>query len=354
MVTVIAPITLNPATLGDQTFMANILITPLTLPAATGGTPPYTYTLSPIPPGLAFNAASRSLSGTPTTAGITKATYTAIDANRKTASLTFTVTVIGPIAFNPPTIPDQTFTVDTLITPLTLPRAIGGTPPYIYTLSPIPPGLAFNAASRSLSGTPTTIGTTKATYTATDASGQIPSLIFTITVIGPITFNPATIDDQTFTVDKPVTLTLPTATGGTPPYTYTLSPIPPGLAFVAEQHSLAGTPTTVGVTDLTYTATDATDAAATLNFTIEVIVDPLDVNSDGQVTVIDLAIVALFYGTQVQAGTLPADVNADGIVNILDLTAVAQGIDAIDVNLEELSLEAVAAALAAAAEQAAE
>ena len=55
----------------------------------------------------------------------------------------------------------------------------------------------------------------------------------------------------------------------------------------------------------------------------------LDVNGDGEVTVIDLAIVALFYGTQVPSGIdLPADVNADGIVNILDLTAVAQGIDA--------------------------
>ena len=79
-----------------------------------------------------------------------------------------------------------------------------------------------------------------------------------------------------------------------------------------------------------------------------------DVNGDGQVTVIDLAIVALFYGTQVPAGlSLPADVNADGIVNILDLTAVAQGLDAAGGNAGELSLEAVEAALAAAAEQAA-
>ena len=46
-------------------------------------------------------------------------------------------------------------------------------------------------------------------------------------------------------------------------------------------------------------------------------------------TVIDLAIVALFYGTQVPVGVnLPADVNADGVVDLLDLTAVAQGIDA--------------------------
>ena len=73
----------------------------------------------------------------------------------------------------------------------------------------------------------------------------------------------------------------------------------------------------------------------------------LDVNGDGQVNVIDLAIVALFYGTQVPVGiSLPADVNADGIVNILDLTAVAQGIDAAG-NAGTLSADDVAAVLEA-------
>ena len=54
-----------------------------------------------------------------------------------------------------------------------------------------------------------------------------------------------------------------------------------------------------------------------------------DVNRDGQVTVVDLAIVAIFYGTQVPTGgTLRADVNADGRVNIPDLIAVAEAVDA--------------------------
>ena len=179
-----------------------------------------------------------------------------------------------------------------------------------------------------------------------------------------LAFTPPTIADQTFTVNTLISpLQLPVATGGTPPYTYTLSPIPNGLNFNAATQLLTGTPTTVGTTNATYTVTDATGATAALNFTIEVIDedippiptdDPLDVNGDGQVTVIDLAIVALFYGTQVPAGlSLPADVNADGIVNILDLTAVAQGLDAAAGNAGELSLEAVEAALAAAAAQAA-
>ena len=81
----------------------------------------------------------------------------------------------------------------------------------------------------------------------------------------------------------------------------------------------------------------------------------LDVNADGEVTVIDLAIVALFYGTQVPAGiNFPADVNADGVVNILDLTLVAQGIDAANSGIQGLSLQEIEAALAAAIEQTAD
>ena len=82
----------------------------------------------------------------------------------------------------------------------------------------------------------------------------------------------------------------------------------------------------------------------------------LDVNGDGQVNVIDLAIVALFYGMRVPEGisSLPADVNTDGVVDLLDLTAVVQGIDAAGGGISGLSLQELKAAVLAAAEQAAE
>ena len=81
---------------------------------------------------------------------------------------------------------------------------------------------------------------------------------------------------------------------------------------------------------------------------------PVDVNGDGEVTVIDLAIVALFYGTEVPfGGSLPADVNGDGVVDLSDLTLVAQAIDAAGGGANGLSLDAVEAALEAVAEQAA-
>ena len=177
---------------------------------------------------------------------------------------------------------------------------------------------------------------------------------------GTITFNPSEIADQTFTVGTYASLNLPVATGGTEPYTYTLTPdLPTGLQFDAFDRWIGGTPTTpMPATPYTYAAMDTTGASASLTFMIEVTgtgTSNLDVNGDGQVNVIDLAIVALFYGTRVPVGvSLPADVNADGVVDLSDLIAVAEGIDAAGGGLNQLAPWEVEAALLAAVEQAAE
>ena len=77
--------------------------------------------------------------------------------------------------------------------------------------------------------------------------------------------------------------------------------------------------------------------------------DRLDVNRDGRVSVLDLVLVAVYYGTR-RAG-LRADVNANGIVNVQDFELVAAGVDAAADALPQQTVEAV---LLAAAAQAAE
>ena len=67
MVTVNAGLTLNAP--GDQNYTEDTAITALQLPEATGGTGTLTYTLTgTLPTGLTFNANTRTLSGTPSTA----------------------------------------------------------------------------------------------------------------------------------------------------------------------------------------------------------------------------------------------------------------------------------------------
>jgi V8-like Glu-specific endopeptidase/DNA-binding beta-propeller fold protein YncE len=174
---------------------------------------------------------------------------------------------------------------------------------------------------------------------------------------GRFRFNPSSFPDQTFTVGTTVSLFLSQPTGGTPPYTLTLTPeLPAGLYFEPQHFRddygfIGGTPTTASpARSYTYFGQDAAGAIAFLTFTITVR-DPsdlgrVDVNGDGVVDVADLVIVAMAYGTRVAAGTdLPADVNLDLVVNLLDLTLVAQAIDAAGGGVNAVSLADIAAAL---------
>ena len=79
---------------------------------------------------------------------------------------------------------DQTYTVGTAISALTLPEARGGDGPLTYSLTPAVPGLSFNATAsvRRLSGTPTAAGTYEMTFRVRDTDGDTDSLTFVITV----------------------------------------------------------------------------------------------------------------------------------------------------------------------------
>ncbi len=77
--------------------------------------------------------------------------------------------------------------------------------------------------------------------------------------------------DRTYTVGEAIdALTLPEATGGNPPLTYSLSPDVPGLRFAAAARRLTGTPTEVGSYAMSYTVTDADGDSYTIYFTIAV------------------------------------------------------------------------------------
>ena len=92
-------------------------------------------------------------------------------------------TPIEPPAFAAAIDDPEPYTVDEEITPLVLPAATGGTGALTYSLAPEIPGLAFDAAARRLSGTPTETGTWAMTYTARDENGGTAALEFTITVV---------------------------------------------------------------------------------------------------------------------------------------------------------------------------
>ena len=287
-------------TIANQGYTVNSQITPLVLPAASGATPPYTYTLTPaLPTGLTFTASTRTISGT---ASVTKAqteyTYTATDASGATSSQTFDLTVNTAISLA--TISDQTFTKDHKITDLVLPEASSGTSPYTYTLTPaLPTGLTFTASTRTISGTASvTKAQTEYTYTATDASGATNSQTFDLTVNTALSL--ATISNQSYTRNQQITdLVLPAVSGGTGTITYSLSSrLPNGLAFTASTRTISGTPIVSQTTKTyTYTATDDNSSTTSQTFTITV---------DGNVSLATIADQGYTVNRQITDLVLPA------------------------------------------------
>ena len=311
------PLTFGDQTIPDQTYVHRTATAALTLPTAMGSKESLRYALVPaLPAGLTFDPGTRVLAGTPTEVqAATRYTYTATDVDGVTATLTFTITVTAdveptfddPLITGPP-IPDQTYVHQTATAAWTLPEATGGNGSMRYALAPaLPAGLTFDPGTRVLAGTPTEVqAATRYTYTATDVDDDVATVTFTITVEAdvvptfedPLITGPL-IPDQTYVYQTAIAaLTLPEATGGNPPLTYTLaaselapagtrsvpfkttagsgdpSTLPAGLTFDPVTRVLAGTPTELqGTTRYTYTATDVNGDAATVTFTITVEAD---------------------------------------------------------------------------------
>ena len=219
------------ASIADQTYTVGTAIADLVLPKAAGGDGTLTYRISALPSGLAFDAATRTLSGTPTEAtnGAVAVTYTAVDEDDDAALLTFTITSAeagAKLAFaDGASIADQTYTVGTAIADLVLPEATGGAGDLRYRVLPLPSGLAFDSATRTLSGTPAkgTDCPVEVIYMVTDSNRDAAELTFSIMVhttesppvmVAGLTAEPAVIreDAEATAISLTFTLQAPSAT----------------------------------------------------------------------------------------------------------------------------------------------
>jgi hypothetical protein len=135
--------------------------------------------------------------------------------------------------------------------------ATGGVGPYIFSISSgsVPAGTSL--VSGTLSGTPTTAGTSSFTVKVADsestpltATANFSIIIYTQLKITTTTLPAATIGtaySQTIAV-----------TGGTAPYTFAVSgSLPAGLSLNTSTGVISGTPTTAGSSTFTITVTDS-------------------------------------------------------------------------------------------------
>ena len=235
---------------------------------ANGGTGPYTFavTAGTLPSGLTFSPGGL-VSGVPTTVGTANFTVTATDAAGGTLSAPYSITINAALAsINPPALPDGDVGVSYHQTI----TASGGTAPYTFavTSGTLPPGLTL-ATGGLISGAPTTVGTSDFTVTGTDAAGGTISSPYSITVNAALSsLNPAALPGGDVGVAYSQTIT---ASGGTAAYTFALTAgtLPSGLTLSAGG-VISGTPTTVGTSHFTVTATDAAGGTLSAPYSITI------------------------------------------------------------------------------------
>ena len=259
------PLVLPAATLANGT--TGQVYTPQIIPSATGGTGPYVYSAANLPTGFTFNPSTREITGTPASAGTFIIPVTVTDADGKSISTDYTVVVTDPLLLPSATLPGGNAGVAYVTQ--TLPAATGGVGPYTYIATGVPPGLSFDPATRAITGTPTQAGNYTVSLTATDSQGRTASNAYPLNVAGILSLPSATLPNGVVGNVYP-TQTLPGVSGGTPPYTYVATNLPPGLNFNTSTREITGTPTQGGTYVVSVTGTDVNNNKVNSDYTIVV------------------------------------------------------------------------------------
>jgi hypothetical protein len=185
-------------------------------------------------------------------------TYRVADVDgEEPAPLVFTIRVDGIPRFDETVSSQITFAEGQTIDPWVLPSASGGNGQLTYELvGELPEGLAYDGATRTISGTLSADATYAAEsdgyvvrYQVTDQDGDAPeALVFTIVIHGMPSFGAQVVEDQSYEAGGEETLGLPEAVGGNGALTYTLEgELPAGLSFDGAgdpARTISGTPPT--------------------------------------------------------------------------------------------------------------
>ena len=207
---------------------------------------PYTWSVASgaLPPGLTLTTnpdSTATISGTPTTLGPYTFTLQVADSETPPATATSSslgITILGFVTITNTSLPAGNVGIfyDAQL------MATGGTTPYTWTITTgtLPPGLSLTASTGVISGTPTTTGSYPITVQVADSEKpQVTAMMqFTITIAPTPQLQVTTSSLTTGTQGVYYTDTL-TATGGVPPYSWTLTSgsLPTGLTLQRYRHT---------------------------------------------------------------------------------------------------------------------
>jgi hypothetical protein len=241
---------------------------------ATGGVTPYTWTATGLPSGLTLSSGtpSATISGTTDDVGTFSVKLAVTDSESPPASASTTLNLdiaqASTLIISTTTLPNGT---ENISYSQTL-SATGGVTPYTWTLKSgtLPTGLSLSTAG-VISGTPTASGSFSFTVQVTDAEvpAQATEQGLGITINSPTSgLNITTTSPLQGATQNSAYTTSVTASGGTPPYTWSLgsgSALPAGLSLTSGTPSatISGMPTATGTFKFTLDVKDSASTPAT-------------------------------------------------------------------------------------------
>jgi uncharacterized protein YhjY with autotransporter beta-barrel domain len=256
---------------------------------------PTSFSATGLPPGLSVIAGTGVVTGTPTSTGTFTATVSASNANPTPGTKTVTFTIFPAI----PVITSGTAVSGTVGTAITPYQITATNSPTTFTAPGLPGGLSINA-SGLISGTPTVAGTFNVTVSAanTNPTAGTQTVVFTIVPPIPVISSAATASGQTGVLLSPTY----TITASNNPTVFGATGLPSGLTLNTSSGVISGTPTTLGVFNVTLTAQNANPTPGTLALVFTITLGPPVVTSGATATG---AVASVFAGYQITATNGP-------------------------------------------------
>jgi large repetitive protein len=291
--------------------------------SASGGTPPYTWSLAsgPLPPGLTLSSAGL-ISGMPIAFGTFSFTVRVADSAGASTTGALSIIVARPLTLTgtlPAGVAGSSYS-QTLM-------ASNGTPPYVFAISvgALPPGLSLNSSTGAITGVPTTAGSYTFAAQVTDSAGINATQSFTISIARPLAIATTSLPSAGIGAQYNQTLS---ASGGLPPYSWSVSSgrLPPGLTLDFASGVVSGPATTEGTYAFTVSVSDSGGNVTAQGLSI-VVTSSLTITSTSPLppgavgTAYSQALAAISgappYTWTVTAGSLPPGITLNASTGVL-------------------------------------
>ena len=302
------------------------------LGAGGGGAYLYAVTAGTLPAGLSLDGASGAITGTPTTADLFSFTITATDQYGCSGATAYQVRICPVIEVTPATAAQGT--IGQVYAGTTFAQT-GGVLPIGWSATGLPAGLALDAATGALTGTPTEAGGFAVVVTATDANGCTGSVAFTLRICPEMAIDaPASLAAGTVgTAYGPVTFT---QTGSAAAITWSATGLPTGLTLDPTTGTLTGTPGEPGSFTVVVTATDANGCAVSRSYPLAISCPTITLSPGalpgatagtvyGQTISASSALAGGTYSFSILSGALPAGLTLNPATGEISGTPTAVG-----------------------------